>query len=210
MRINCLNLGELATNCYCVSGEDFAFVVDPADTSDELIYFVTESTDKKHKYILLTHCHIDHILGVNAIKQIWNCPIVIGKEDAESLKDPKVNLSGMIFGFDFSIKADITVAEGDKIDLGEQEICVLETPGHTKGSVCYILGEHMFSGDTLFKGTIGNTNFPTSNTCEMLKTLKKLAEMDTDYKLYPGHDSATTLFYEKKYNRFMRLNYEFM
>ncbi len=204
MKIKSLSLGELGTNCYCVSGEGFALIIDPADISDELIFFAKENADKRYKYILLTHCHIDHILGVEAVKQIWNCPIVIGENDAESLSNPSINLSKMLFGYDFSVSADVTVADGDEIDLGEDKISVLWTPGHTKGSVCYILGDNMFSGDTLFRGTIGNTNFPTSNTAEMIKTLKKLAAIDTDYKVYPGHDSATTLFYEKKFNQFMR------
>ena len=204
MNIECLCLGSLGTNCYCVSGESFAFVVDPAYEDEKLTAFAKENANKEYKYILLTHCHIDHILGVNKVKEIWNCPIVIGAADENSLENPKINLSEMIFGFTFSVKADMTVREGDEIDLGEEKISVLETPGHTGGSVCYILGDSMFTGDTLLSGTIGNTNFPTSNTVEMLKTLKKLADTDTDYKLYPGHNSATTLFYEKKYNRFMR------
>lgn len=204
MKINRLCLGELGTNCYCVAGDNFALVIDPAEETDELAAFAEENADKEYKYILLTHCHIDHILGVNRVKHIWNCPIVIGEDDALSLENPAINLSRMLFGYDFSLKADLRVKDGDEVDLGEEKISVLATPGHTRGSVCYILGDNMFSGDTLFKGTIGNTNFPTSNTLEMLITLKRLAALDTDYKLYPGHDSTTTLFYEKKYNRFMR------
>lgn len=204
MNIKHFCLGELGTNSYCVSGKKFAFVIDPADISEELIFFAKENADKEYKYILLTHCHIDHILGVNAVKQIWNCPLVISEADAKSLEDPKINLSEMIFGYSFSLTADLTVNDGDEIDLGDTKITVLSTPGHTTGSVCYILGNNMFSGDTLFRGTIGNTNFPTSNTHEMIKTLKKLAAIEQNYNLYPGHDSETTLFYEKKYNHFMR------
>ena len=204
MNIKRLCQGQLGTNCYCVTGEDFALTIDPADVTDELIAFAEENKTKKHKYILLTHCHIDHILGAEAVKRIWGSPIVIGEKDAESLEKPSINLSFMLFGYNYSLRADITVNDGDTIDLGEDKISVLETPGHTKGSVCYILGNNMFSGDTLFRGTIGNTNFPTSNTLDMIKTLKMLALIDTDYKLYPGHDSETTLFYEKKYNHFMR------
>ncbi len=204
MNIKRFCLGEFGTNSYAVEGENFAFIIDPADKSEELISFAKENADKEYKYILLTHCHIDHILGVNAIKEIWNCPLVISEDDASSLENPKINLSEMIFGYSFSLKADLTVRGGDEIDLGDTKITVLATPGHTTGSVCFIIGDNMFSGDTLFRGTIGNTNFPTSNTPEMIRTLKKLATMDTDYKLYPGHDSETTLFYEKKYNQFMR------
>lgn len=204
MKIKRLCLGELGTNCYLVSGEDFAFVVDPADEGAELSSFAEENKSKKHKYILLTHCHIDHILGVNSVKEIWNCHVVIGEKEADSLSNPKENLSTYIFGKEFSLLADLTVKNGDILPLGSSEISVLETPGHTKGSVCYILGDNMFSGDTLFKGTIGRTDFPTSNIEEMAKTLEMLSKMEKDYNLYPGHEEATTLQREKKFNQYMR------
>lgn len=204
MKIKRLSLGELGTNCYILSGEDFAVVIDPADVSEELISFATEEKDKKYKYILLTHCHIDHILGVERVREIWNSPIVIGEKDAASLKTPSENLSTYIFGKEYKLTADLMVKDGDKISLGSKEISVLETPGHTKGSVCYILEDNMFSGDTLFKGTIGRTDFPTSNIEEMAKTLEMLSSMEKDYNLFPGHDDATTLFREKKFNQYMR------
>lgn len=204
MKIKRLMLGELGTNCYAVSDDDYAFVVDPADESEELISFAEQNKNKEYKYILLTHSHIDHILGVEKIKEIWNCPIVIGAKEAESLENPRENLSTYIFGKEYSISADLTVKNGELIPLGSAEISVLETPGHTKGSVCYILGDNMFSGDTLFKGTIGRTDFPTSSTEEMAKTLEMLSKIERDYNLYPGHDEATTLFKEKKFNQYMR------
>lgn len=204
MKINRLMLGGLGTNCYAVSGEDFAFVVDPADESEELNSFAEQNKNKEYKYILLTHCHIDHILGVEKIKEIWNCPIVIGEKEAESLKNPRENLSTYIFGTEYSLSADLLVKNGELIPLGNAEISVLETPGHTKGSVCYILGDNIFSGDTLFKGTIGRTDFPTSNIEEMARTLELLSRMEKDYNLYPGHEDATTLFTEKKFNQYMR------
>ena len=204
MKIKRLLLGELGTNCYTVSGEDFAFIIDPADVSEELISFANENKCKKYKYILLTHCHIDHILGVQGVKEIWNCPIVIGEKEADSLKNPNENLSTYIFGKEYSLSADLTVKNGEVIPLGSAEISVLETPGHTKGSVCYILGDNMFSGDTLFKGTIGRTDFPTSNIEDMARTLEMLSKMGKDYNLYPGHDDATTLSREKKFNQYMR------
>ncbi len=204
MKIKRLMLGELGTNCYTVSGEDFAFVVDPADVSEDLICFAKENSDKEYKYILLTHCHIDHILGAEKIKEIWSCPIVIGEKEAKSLENPSENLSTYIFGKEYSLYADLTVRNGEVIALGSAEISVLETPGHTKGGVCYILEDNIFCGDTIFKGTIGRTDFPTSNVQEMAKTLEMLSKMDKDYNLYPGHEEATTLFREKKFNQYMR------
>ncbi len=204
MKISCYNIGALSTNCYCVAGEDYAFIIDPAEAHGDVLGFARNTAEKPHKYILLTHCHIDHIIGVAEVKNIWNCPVVISDADAEALTDPKLNLSRMIFGVDFTCQADMTVADGDTLNLGSDKISVMATAGHTPGSVCYILGDCMFSGDTLFKGSIGRTDFPRSSTADMIKSLKKLATLDTDYKVYSGHGDPTTLFYEKKFNPFMR------
>ncbi len=204
MEINRFVVGELGTNSYCVKGEDYALIIDPAGKDEGLSKFAEENKDKTHKYILLTHGHADHILGVNEIKEIWNCPVVIGKNEKEILENPDYNLSPFIFGFRFSLSADIFLGEGDSLDLGEDTLEVIETPGHTKGSVCYIINENMFSGDTFFRGFIGRTDFPTSNIMEILKSLKRLSEIETDYVVFPGHDEKTTLFYEQKNNHYMR------
>lgn len=204
MKIECYKVGALLTNSYCVAGEDFAFIVDPADSDERLIAFAKQNKSKSIKYILLTHGHFDHVLGVEAIKGIWGCPLVIGCYDTECLKNPELNLSAMFSDSNISLVADVLKADGDIINLGEAEISVMHTPGHTKGSVCYILDDIIFSGDTLFKGTIGRTDFPTSDTMAILSSLKRLSALEKDYKIYPGHNSETTLFYEKKYNQFMR------
>ena len=99
---------------------------------------------------------------------------------------------------------DILLGESDTLDLGEDTLEVIETPGHTKGSVCYIINNVMFSGDTFFRGFIGRTDFPTSNIMEILQSLKRLSGIKTDYIVYPGHDEKTTLFYEQKNNHYMR------
>ncbi len=204
MEINHFVVGELETNSYTVLGRDYALIIDPADKDERLLEFARKTKDKTYKYILLTHGHADHILGVNAIKEIWNCPIVIGKNEAEILENPDYNLSPFILGIQVSLLADMLLSEGDTINLGEDTLKVLETPGHTKGSVCYIINDVMFSGDTFFKGTIGRTDFPTSNVMEMIKSLKRLSLIKTDYTVYPGHDQKTTLFCEQKNNQYMR------
>ena len=204
MEVNRFVVGELGTNSYAVLGKDYALIIDPAEKDERLLEFACENKGKTHKYILLTHGHADHILGVNAIKEIWNCPVVIGKNEAEVLENPDYNLSPFIFGFRFSLSADMFLGEGDTLNLGEDTLGVIETPGHTKGSVCYIIDNIMFSGDTFFKGTIGRTDFPTSNVMEILKSLKRLSLINTDYTVYPGHDQKTTLFYEQKNNQYMR------
>ena len=209
MLVKGFNIGALGTNCYIASGEDFAFAVDPADADKEMLEYASSLCDKPNKAILLTHCHIDHILGLTRLHEIWRCPIIIGEGDMEGIMNPAYNLSTMIFGTDIAFSADKKVADGDKITLGSAEISVLETPGHTPGSVCYIIEDVMFSGDMLFRGTIGRTDFPRSNTADMLSSLKKLVKLEINYRVFPGHNEETTLFYEKKYNPFLRNN-EFM
>lgn len=203
MNISCFTVGAYSTNCYCVCGDTFAFIVDPAYPSEEILSFAKQNSNKPIKYILLTHCHIDHIEGVNKVKEIWKCPVVISQKDAVGLENPKINLSQMLFEYNFSITADYTVKNGDEIDMGELKVSVIETPGHTVGSVCYICGDNMFSGDTLFYRTIGRTDVPTSDFSAMQVSLKKLSDLNTDYKIFAGHGKATNLFDEKKYNGFM-------
>ena len=105
-----------------------------------------------------------------------------------------------MFGNSLKIKADKCFKDGDIISLGESSIKVLHTPGHTKGSSCFIIGEDMISGDMLFNYSIGRTDFPGGSTVEMRSSINKLKELDTDYNVYPGHGSLTSLFFEKENN----------
>lgn len=205
MNIKKYVLGNFSTNCYAVSGEDFAFIIDPAGVCAQLQDFAEENKGKRDKYIFLTHCHIDHILGAEKFREIWNCAVVISEADSEGLKNPDINLSAMLTGSSVSIACDKTVKDGDEILIGDKKITVLSTPGHTVGSVCYLVDDFMFSGDTLFAGTIGRTDMPTASVLDMQKSLKKLAEISAKYKIYPGHGPDSTLNTEKNNNAYMRM-----
>lgn len=192
------------TNTYIVTCEETGetAVVDPSLPEETLI---EKLEGKNVKYILLTHGHYDHIGGVNLIKEKTGAKVVIHKEDEEMLCDKNKN-----YGTDSTpIYADILVEDGTELMLGNSKITVLHTPGHTKGGVCYIFPDDrvMFSGDTLFRLTAGRTDLYGGDARTELMSLSKIAELEGDYQVYPGHDHATTLDFERQYNRYMRTRF---
>ncbi len=192
------------TNTYIVTDEATGetAVVDPSLPEEKLI---EKLEGKLVKYILITHGHFDHIGGVNFVKAKTGAKVVVHKEDEEMLCDTKKNCGDD----DTPIYADILVEDGTELMLGNAKITVLHTPGHTKGGVCYIFNEDrtMFSGDTLFRLTAGRTDLYGGDARTELMSLAKIAELDGDYKVYPGHDHSTTLDFERQYNRYMRTRF---
>ena len=190
--------GYVDSNVYVITDEatGFSAVIDPD------FQYIKEAEVAKEfdiKLILLTHAHFDHVYSAEKLREITKAPILIHELDFDALNDEKLNLSRM-FGNSLKIKADKCFKDGDIISLGESSIKVLHTPGHTKGSSCFIIGEDMISGDMLFNYSIGRTDFPGGSTVEMRSSINKLKALDTDYKVYPGHGSLTSLFFEKKNN----------
>lgn len=192
------------TNTYIVTDEATGetLVVDPSLPEEAL---VQKLEGKNVKYILLTHGHFDHIGGVNFVKEKTGAKVVVHKYDEEMLCDTKKNCGDN----DTPIYADILVEDGTELMLGNSKIKVLHTPGHTKGGVCYIFNDDrvMFSGDTLFRLTAGRTDLYGGDARTELMSLAKIGELDGDYQVYPGHDGATTLDFERQYNRYMRTRF---
>lgn len=207
MQIETLTLGPIQANCYIVTDEKTkdAVVIDCGEYTQEL---EEKLSDKSLKYILLTHGHYDHILGVYDLKEAHpEAQIVIHKEEAYKLTDDLPSFAHeMMPGVQKYVPADITVEEGDKITFGETEITVIHTPGHSKGGVCYFVEDErtIFTGDTLFCLTVGRMDFFDSSEDEMLESITRLYNMPGDYEIYPGHNRATTMEYEKRRNRYMR------
>ncbi len=210
MKITKVDLGhEIFANCYVLvdekSGE--SAIVDPAYYNDEIAELFKEAGAENLKYILLTHGHFDHIFGVRGLREASGAKVVIHDADAEFLHDPRKSLAENNFPEpQLPVVADITVKEGDELMLGDEVIKIINTPGHTMGSVCYILENDrvMLSGDTLFCMTAGRTDLYGGNEEMMIESLKRLIALEGDYRVLPGHNRETTLERERTRNWYIR------
>ncbi len=203
MEIKALVLGDIEVNCYLVSTEKAAVVIDPGFRSDEALEFL-QNAKGKDRLIMLTHGHFDHIGFADELANLTDTKIAIGEFDAPALSDNYVNLSAP-FGAPLSpFCADITLKDGQVFTVWDIDFNVILTPGHTVGGVCYLCGDIIFSGDTLFAGSIGRTDFP-GGSFEILKaSIKKLYALGDDITLLSGHGDSTTVLNEKRYNPFVR------
>ena len=189
------------TNCYIILDEKSKeiMVIDPAGKADEIIEMIN-ILNGKVKYIYLTHCHSDHMGAVNEIKEKCGGKILIHRYDSEGLNNANINLSNIIDLPKIELEADSRLDDSDLLHLGNLEFRVIHTPGHTRGSTCLYCEQEkcLFSGDTLFRGTWGRTDLPTSNTEDIINSItKKLMPLPDDTMVYPGHGRATMLKDEK-------------
>jgi len=203
-------VGMLATNCYVVNCRETlqAAVIDPGFVSsseaDEIITYI-KSNNMELKFIINTHGHPDHSCGNAAIKDAFQVPICIHQDDAYMLGESGIN-TARYFGYNcVSPAVDIILHEGEYLKLGDVTLKVLHTPGHSFGSVSIIGETEIFTGDALFAGSIGRTDFPGSSEVEMQRTLKKLKQLPDYFTVYPGHGPKTTIGEEKRVNPFLRI-----
>ncbi len=204
MKVSYKVFGDLDNNCYLLLDEttNKSALIDCTVADDRMRELIG---DTDLQYILLTHGHFDHIGGVRDIKKEYGCKVVISSVDAPMLSSGKASLAAFCGAEQNNTEPDITVQDGDEIELGTLKIKVLSTPGHTSGSVCYVVGDALFSGDTLFYCSCGRTDFPTGSSDDMIKSLKKLASLDGNYKVYTGHNQLSNLDFERKNNPYMNL-----
>ena len=195
MKVPLLTLGAYQTNCYIFreEGSKTCCVVDPGYEPD----FILESLENLGltlEAILLTHGHFDHVGAVRQLAADTGCEVYICGED---LALPTQLTAGTLY-------YTKTYADGDILHLAGLDITVLHTPGHTPGSVCLLSGTTLFSGDTLFCGSCGRTDLPGGSWDTIQSSLKKLAKIEADLWVLPGHGETTTLSNEKKHNPYMR------
>lgn len=194
LQIHVLPLGDYQTNCYILHNDDSSdcVVLDPGYEPEIILSFLSE---KKLNLtaIALTHCHFDHVGAVKELAAQTDCRVYLNEKD---LALPPMLTNGPLYYTD-------TYKDGDTVTLAGIPFRVLETPGHTPGSVCLMTGAHLFSGDTLFAGSCGRTDLPGGDSRAMRDSLRKLAALEGDYDIYPGHGSATTLAREKQTNPYL-------
>jgi len=205
MKIITYVFGQIATNCYLVIDENAkkACLIDPALYDTEIINTITNGGITL-EYIILTHGHFDHILGTNSFKEKTGAKIAAHEAENEYLRDPKKSMTSICGGG--TIAVDQYIRENDILVFGDVSFRVIHTPGHTRGSCCFACEDEkvMFTGDTLFNGSIGRCNFYGGDFDVMLFSLQKLKNLEHNYTVYPGHGETTTLDNEKASNPYLR------
>ena len=206
MKLHILPVGTLATNCYILcSGEKNCIVIDPGMQADKIIAHIREE-GLTVRHILLTHGHYDHIGAVKQIAKAFRDSVVsIGEGDLEMLGCTQKSLAvhRSADPSEYIIQNANVLLDGDVIELDELRVSVIQTPGHTKGGVCYAVGNMLFTGDTLFLDDIGRCDLYGGSYPIMKRSLAKLCEIPGDFEVYPGHGESTTLDYERRNNRYI-------
>lgn len=204
-QIEWMVLGMVSTNTYLVKNQDTGelLIIDPADAAGRIQEKIGRM-EGRPAAILLTHGHFDHMLAADALRNAYDIPVYACIQEKNLLKNARYNLSAS-WASPHVMEADRYLADGETFREAGFEIRLLHTPGHTEGSCCYYLPEEavLFSGDTLFAGSVGRTDFPTSSGADMRKSLQRLlSELPADTRVCPGHGEETTIAYEKRYNPF--------
>lgn len=200
MLIKALQVGQLQTNCYIVTDENTleCAVIDPGGDSNAILNYI-ETHSLKPRYIFITHGHFDHTLGADELRESTGATLYINRNDASEEQ------TGAHYKFYVQPNSGVKYyGEGDEITLGSINFKVIETPGHSPGSVCLIAEDVIFCGDTLFRDSCGRTDLEGGSMRMLLHSLKRLNDLSGDYEVYPGHADPTTLERERRFNYYIR------
>ena len=205
MNIESIVVGSLGTNCYIIYDKKTkdAIVVDPGDSYD-IIHSKLETLKVKVLYVVLTHAHVDHICAIDNLKADYGAKICIGEKDGEKLNNSMLNLCSLFGCSSPTSKADIMLSNNDTLDISDNSIKIIHTPGHTDGSISLYFDDCLISGDTLFFESVGRTDFPSGDSYALRNSIKNiLFKLPDETKVYPGHGEMTTIGYEKINNPFI-------
>ena len=207
MEIKRLILGMVRTNCYIVYTEDTkkAVIIDPAADSKRITEEVS-ALGVTPEAVLLTHGHFDHMLAAESLRNGYHIPVCILEEDAELLKNPELNCSQLFLRMTYGISADEFLKDGQQLTYLDGKLKVIATPGHTAGSCCYWAEEEniLFSGDTLFEGSVGRTDLPTGQAARLSESIReKLFVLPGNTLVLSGHGLETTIEEEKQHNPYV-------
>lgn len=193
MEIYNLYPGGMGANCYMAISGSSAVIIDPSASAD-IILDLLNKKGATLEHIILTHGHFDHILSADTLRDLTCAPLCIHSSDADFLTDSKKNAFYTFLGRDITYRpADSLLYEGDKICFGNETLTVINTPGHTEGSICLLGNDVMFTGDTLFSDTIGRCDLYSGSPRRMRDSLARLREYDKELKIYPGHGDTGVL-----------------
>ena len=206
MKVESIVLGSIGTNCYIVTNEETkeCFAVDMAECPQEYVNYI-KNNGLEMKALFLTHGHFDHIGAANEVREHYGIKIYASCDEEKLLASPARNLSNA-YGMSLKVTADVLHNDGDILELAGLKIKAIHTPGHTAGGTCYYIesDKTLMSGDTLFAGSVGRTDYPTASSAAMMESLHdKLCKLPDDTDVYPGHGEFTTIGYEKQNNPFM-------
>ncbi|MFC1568619.1 MBL fold metallo-hydrolase [bacterium] len=208
LKIHTILVGIIETNCYLIEDTDTqqTLCIDPGGDAEKILAICKKNHCVIEK-ILLTHGHYDHIAAANALVDMLNIKVWIHPEDVEMATNPEMNLSSFITA-PYHIDSYMEYFEvGTPVSFADKNITVLHTPGHTPGSVCFLWENQLISGDTLFRNSIGRTDFPGSDPEQLIESIElKLMPLNDNVQVYPGHGMATTIGHERGKNPFLARN----